>query len=62
MVSGQARSCTGAYPVFEAVAELPGVVQSRVGADEVAGRHADATVGNFSEIGQYRTCVKMHYT
>jgi len=41
---------------------LLGVVQSRVGADEVAGRHADATVGNFSEIGQYRTCVKMHYT
>lgn len=45
MVSGQARSCTGAYPVFEAVAELPGVVQSRVDADEVTGRHADAIVG-----------------
>ncbi|MEV3811241.1 MULTISPECIES: hypothetical protein [Aeromonas] len=26
---------------------LPGVVQSRVDADEVSGRHADATVGNF---------------
>lgn len=47
MVSGQARSCTGAYPVFEAVAELPGVVQSRVDADEMTGRHADAIVGNF---------------
>ena len=25
---------------------LPGVVQSRVDADEVTGRHADTTVGN----------------
>lgn len=26
---------------------LPGVVENRVDADEVSGRHADATVGNF---------------
>ena len=45
IVSGQDRSSSGGYPVFEAVTELPGVVQSRVDADEVAGRHADATVG-----------------
>lgn len=46
MVSGQDRSSSGAYPVAWAVAELPGVVQSRVNADEVTGRHDDATDGN----------------
>lgn len=44
MVSGQDRSSSGGYPVFEAVTELPGVIQSRVDADEVTGRHADATI------------------
>lgn len=31
---------------------LPGVVQSRVGADEVTGRHADAIVGIFRLFGK----------
>ena len=48
MVSGQDRSNSGAYPVFGGCElSLPRVVQSRVDADEVTGRHADATVGNF---------------
>lgn len=46
MVSGQDRSKSGRYPVLGVVAEFAKVVQSRVDADEVAGRHADATVGN----------------
>lgn len=47
MVSGQDRSSSGGYPVFEAVTELPGVIQSRVDADEVTGRHDDKNVGIF---------------
>lgn len=52
MVSGQDRSSSGAYPVFWAVAEVCQVVQSRVDADEVTGRHDDATVGIFRLFGK----------
>lgn len=47
IVSGQDWRSSGAYPVFGLWLSLLGVVQSRVDADEVTGRHADATVGNF---------------
>ncbi len=64
MVSGQDRSSSGAYPVFWAVAEVCQVVQSRVDADEVTGRHDDATVGNIylppHEIDVSHTELKCH--
>ncbi len=48
MVGGEDRSSSGPYPVFGGCElSLPRVVQSRVDADEVTGRHADATVDSF---------------
>ena len=53
MVLGADRSKSGGYPVaWGWRLSLPGVVQSRVDADEVAGRHANATVGIFRFFGK----------